>query len=258
MIVEDIMNRNVIKIDKDQNLKDALMLMEKKKVSRLIVVEEDKLVGIITLRDVMEILGSKKYARLPPSTLHVSMAMSKNPITIDKHSRVHEARDLMLIHKISTLPVVEGDKLVGILTKTDLLKMLIDMDEKITRYIRTKVLTVTPKDRVIHARRIMLEKNVGRLVVVEDDKISGIITDKDIVRAFYKLKKTIPEKYYEENIKKLLVEDVMSQNVITAKYNETIGNCVRVMLERKISGLPIVRDEKLYGIITKTDLIRLL
>ena len=258
MLVSDFMNRNPIKIDKDQNLKDALNLMEKRKVSRLLVVEGDKLVGVITFRDIMEILGSKKYARVSPTSLHVSMAMTKNPITITEDSDIRKARDLMLGNNISTLPVVRGNKLVGIITKMDLLKPLINSEESIHKIIRTNVITINPKSRLIHARKIMLEKNIGRLIVMDNEELVGIITDKDIAKAFYKLKTNISEKYYDESVKKLLVEDFMTQNVITIRHDYKIGDCVKIMSDKKISGLPVIKNDKLYGIITKTDIIRLL
>ncbi len=259
MIVGNFMSKNVVKIDKDQNLKDALDLMEKKKVSRLIVVEDEKLVGVITFRDVMEILGSKKYANVPPTSLHVSMAMTKNPITVSENTSLKDARDLMLKNNISTLPVVDDDGYpIGIITKTDLLKPLKDLDKNISEVYNSNVITIEPKARLIHARRLMLENNIGRLIVTERDKIVGIITDKDIARAFYKVKRILPEKHYEENIKRLLVEDFMTQNVISIRHDAKISECIRIMFEKRISGLPVLKGDSLHAIITKTDIIKLI
>src|SRR5664280_1876200 len=88
MHVKDIMKEEVVHVDKDQNIQDALKLMKKHKISRLPVVNMNErhvreLVGIVTEKDIALKLGSSKYGNLPPSHFHVSTVMKQDPVVVE-------------------------------------------------------------------------------------------------------------------------------------------------------------------------------
>ncbi len=255
MNVGDIMTEEVVTIHKDRKLSDALDLMEKNRVSRLLVVNGDELAGIITERDILDTLGSGKHSNMLPSRLHVSSAMSKNLITITKDIDIKEAARVMLEKNIRSLPVV-NPTLEGIVTTTDLLKPLTDSSVPVKDIMKSPVITVSPTDRAVHARRLMLDNNVGRLVVVEDFKIVGILTQRQLGRAMAAFKKSA-DRLQANRIRNLLVEDVMTQSVTTISEDATAGEAAKLMLEKGFSGLPVVREETLVGIVTKKDLVKL-
>jgi len=258
MKVEELMTREVITIDKDRKLSDALELMEKHRISRLVVVNNGKIVGMVTDKDILEVMGSSKYANKLPSSLHVSTAMSRGLITVDKDADVREAAELMLKHKIRSLPVVNEGELVGIVTTTDLLKPLQDSEQRIDEVMTKQVITVSPEDRAIHARRLMLDNGISRLVVVEEGRIAGILTERQLGRALGAFK-TAADSKQASRVRNLIVEDIMTQVVVTLRSDSTVGEAARLMLERGFSGIPIVDDkDNLVGIVTKTDLVKLL
>ena len=128
MKIKYLMNQNVTCIDKDQNICDALRIMKKNNISRLVVINTNnehvkEVVGIITEKDIAKKLGSSRYGNLAPSHFHVSTVMSPNIITADVNMDVSTAAHIMLENHIGSLPVIEDDKLVGILTKTDILEI---------------------------------------------------------------------------------------------------------------------------------------
>ena len=255
MRVEEIMSK-AITIDKDRKLSDAIELMEKNNVANLVVIDEGKTIGMVTEKDITRELGSGKHGKMLATSLHVSSAMSSEPITISKDADIKEAAEKILKNHISSLPVVGNGELVGIINTTDLIRPLQNSDAPIKQVMSKHVVTVLPSDRVVHARRLMLDNDISRVVVVEGDSIVGIVTEKDTVKALFAFKKYADNKQFSR-IRNLLVEDIMKQNIITLDEDSKAGEAAKLMLENNISGLPIIRNGELVGIVTKTDLMKL-
>ena len=255
------MSEDIITIDKDQNLSDALKLLRKHNVSRLPVTNNKELVGIISERDIADKLGSSKYESMPASRLHISSVMVKDVFTVPETMQLDEVARLMLENGIGSVPVMNDDKMVGIVSKADFVTLAVGIAfDKITvKEIMTKDLTVvSPTERLVHARRQMKEYHVGRLPVVDDEKIVGMVTSKDLMRAFIDFRKKVPEKYQKSQIKEVLVEDIMSSNPTFTSKDTTISEVAKIMMETGYNGLPVVEGEKVVGIITQTDILRLI
>ncbi|WP_458406471.1 CBS domain-containing protein [Methanobrevibacter sp.] len=262
MQIKNLMSEDIITVDKDQNLSDALKLLRKHNVSRLPVTNNKELVGIISERDIANKLGSSKYESMPASRLHISSVMVKDVFTVPETMQLDEVAKLMLENGIGSVPVMdEDDKMVGIVSKADFVTLAVGIAfDKITvKEIMTKDLTVvSPTERLVHARRQMIESHVGRLPVVEDAKISGMVTSKDLMRAFIDFRKKVPEKYQKAQIKDVLVEDIMSSNPTVTSKDATISEVAKIMMETGFNGLPVVEGNELVGIITQTDILRLI
>ena len=262
MQIKNLMSEDIITIDKDQNLSDALKLLRKHNISRLPVTNNKQLVGIISERDIAAKLGSSKYESMPASRLHISSVMVKDVFTVPQTMQLDEVARLMLENGIGSVPVMnDDDDMVGIVSKADFVTLAVGIAfEKITvKEIMSKDLTVvSPTERLVHARRQMLESHVGRLPVVEDESLAGMVTSKDLMRAFIDFRKKVPEKYQKSQIKEVLVEDIMSSNPTFTSKDATIADVARVMIETGYNGLPVVEDDNVVGIITQTDILRLI
>jgi len=262
MQIKNLMSEDIITIDKDQNLSDALKLLRKHNISRLPVTNNKQLVGIISERDIAAKLGSSKYESMPASRLHISSVMVKDVFTVPQTMQLDEVARLMLENGIGSVPVMnDDDDMVGIVSKADFVTLAVGIAfEKITvKEIMSKDLTVvSPTERLVHARRQMLESHVGRLPVVEDEELAGMVTSKDLMRAFIDFRKKVPEKYQKSQIKEVLVEDIMSSNPTFTSKDATIADVARVMIETGYNGLPVVEEDKVVGIITQTDILRLI
>ena len=261
MQIKNLMSEDLITIDKDQNLSDALRLLRKHNVSRLPVTNNKELVGIISERDIANKLGSSKYESMPASRLHISSVMIKDVLTVPETMQLDDVAKLMLDNGIGSVPVMDDDKMVGIVSKADFVTLAVGIAfNKITvKEIMTKDLTVvSPTERLVHARRLMIESKVGRLPVVDDENILGMVTSKDLMRAFIDFRKKVPEKYQKSQIKDVLVEDIMSSNPVVTSKDATISEVAQIMMETGYNGLPVVEDDKVVGIITQTDILRLI
>jgi len=112
MKIKDVMNK-VIVIEHDVSVKEAAQIMSNKNIGSLVVLKNNKIVGIITEKDIMKnisFLGKK-----------ISVIMAKNVVTVDRNESIDNAALIMTERKIRRLPVVDGDKLVGIITSTDII-----------------------------------------------------------------------------------------------------------------------------------------
>jgi acetoin utilization protein AcuB len=116
------------------SISEASTLMKQEKVHRLPVLDKDKkLVGLITEKDILyaspspaSSLSIHEMAYLL-SKLTVKKLMSKNVVTITKDTTVEEAARMMVDQDLSCLPVLEGDKLIGIVSKSDMFKILLEL-----------------------------------------------------------------------------------------------------------------------------------
>ncbi len=134
MIIERRMTRNPVTANPDMSVSDASALMKREKVHRLPVLDKDKkLVGIITEKDILyaspspvSTLSIHEMAYLL-SPLTVKKLMTRDVVTIDKNITVEEAARLMVDQDLSSLPVLENGKLIGIVSKSDLFKILLEL-----------------------------------------------------------------------------------------------------------------------------------
>ncbi len=248
-----IMTKNIITIDKDQNLKDALRLMEKSRISRLLVTEGGEIVGIITEEDIANRLGTGKERKLKTEHIHVSGAMTRDLKVISSDTGIREAARIMLENKFSSLPVVSDGKIIGLVTKTDLIRNLVESERKVGEFYTSQPISVSAGDTLVFARKLMLEKGIHRLLVTDDELLAGILTERDIAKGLKTFRKAI-DKYIQADIKRLKVEHVMTSDPITIKPEMSVKEAVSIMLENKISGIPVVGED--FGILTKTDLVR--
>jgi acetoin utilization protein AcuB len=118
-------------------------------------------------------------------------------------------------------------------------------------------ITVAPDTPVPDALRLMREKKVRRLPVVDRrGALVGIVSDKDLLHASPSPATTLAVWEIPELLSKLKVEKVMTRNVITVFEETPLEEAARIMADRKIGGLPVMQGMALTGIITETDLFK--
>ena len=85
-----------------------------------------------------------------------------------------------------------------------------------------------------------------------------LVLRKDVMKAFINFRKNVPEKYQKTQIKEILVEEVMSDNPLSISKNASISEVANTMMDTGYNGLPVVEDNNVIGIITQTDILRLI
>lgn len=251
--MKEIMKKDLITIDKDQNLGDVLRLMEKEHISRLLVTEDKKIIGIITEEDVANRLGTGRERMLKATHIHVSAAMTKDLKVIPINSKIEDAARIMLENGFSSLPVVGDSEIIGLVTKTDLVKSLKRSKKAIKELYTRNPILVNPGDTIVSARKLMLDHKIHRLLVTDRGLLAGILTERDLAKGLKTFRKAL-DKDGHPDIRGLRVEHVMTKEPITIKPETTAGEAVDIMLKNRISGIPVISQE--FGILTKTDLIK--
>lgn len=117
MIVEEIMSDKLVTVDVNDTVKNACDKYRDNKVGCLVVTDNEKIAGIVTERDVIE---RTICMDLNPNSTSVKEIMSSDIKTVNSYDRVEDALEIMKTNKIKKLPVVSNNRLVGIITITDI------------------------------------------------------------------------------------------------------------------------------------------
>lgn len=130
----------------------------------------------------------------------------------------------------------------------------------IETWMTKDVVTVTPETSMMKASKILKEKGVSRLPVVDEKGVLvGIVSDRDIKDASPSKATTLDmhELYYL--LSEIKVKDIMTKKVVTLKTGETVDSAAAAMLEHKIGGMPVVdENNKVVGIVTDSDIFKVL
>jgi CBS domain-containing protein len=124
---------------------------------------------------------------------------------------------------------------------------------EIKEVMNPEVFVVQENEQVGHARNLMLSHGISRIVVVDENgKPVGMVTEKDITR---KLKGNGP-KWKSRPIDKISIRRIMSSDPITASPKDEIHTAIELLIKNNIGSIPVVDEEGIAGIITKTDLMK--
>ncbi|MGY5853757.1 MAG: CBS domain-containing protein [Candidatus Thorarchaeota archaeon] len=258
MKVSQIMT-DPVTIDKDQRLSFALELLDKKGTDRLIVVENGDLKGILTYADIADRLGVSKVVAVSIGRLHVSSAMTDTVITVAPDDEVTDVAQLMVDRGMSGCPVVDGDKLVGIISKRELSSLLKKFEEvKVEELMTTEgLLVVNPVERLIKARMEMLTAGYSGLPVTDGGRVLGLLTERSVAEAMARFSVEVPDKYRASQIRQIRVVDAMIPQPPLVSPEMSISEAATMMLGANLNTLPVVGEgNRLMGIISATDLTR--
>jgi acetoin utilization protein AcuB len=185
MLVRARMTRDVVTATPALSLLEALVLMQERRIRHLPVVEADRLVGIVTDRDLRTVVpapGSipEAESRRLLEERRLTEVMVRDVVTVLPDTPVEEAAKLMHRHRIGSLPVVSGERLVGILTASDLLRAFVELFGVHRPSSRLEVRLPNRAGelaRVVHIVGEELHLNITGLVVppVEGDEAAAVM-----------------------------------------------------------------------------------
>jgi len=187
-----IMTRRVVAVKTTSRIGDAIELMKEKNIGGLPVVDDDNHVrAIITERDIAN-LFAERISGIP-----VSQIMSEKVVTALSTTTIFEAAKTMTMQGFRRLPIVSDGKVAGIMTAMDIIRFfgsgevftylrsgtIIQVLNSPALKIATKeVATIRPNADIGQAAKIMRDKKIGAIPVVENGKLSGIITERDFFK----------------------------------------------------------------------------
>ena len=122
--VTEYMSRELLLVNPESGLAAAASVMSQRRIGSVLVVENGRLVGIFTERDIVRAVSQDVMAMHEP----VSDWMTRDPLTVAPDTSVDVARELMLQHHVRHLPVTQGEELLGIISMRDLTRATVDED----------------------------------------------------------------------------------------------------------------------------------
>ena len=129
----------------------------------------------------------------------------------------------------------------------------------VENWMNPNVITVDADDSMLDATKLLKEHNIRHLPVLEKGKLVGVITDRDLKRAAPSDATALEAHELLYLIANIKVREIMTRNPITVPYNFTIEEAAELLLQARISGMPVVdKDGDVIGTITQTDLFKVL
>lgn len=194
--VREIMSTKLITLDAGACFDDAVRIIVNTKCGGIPIVDrEDRLVGIITERDVMKILSVEN------NYLTVEDIMTQSPYVTSPDRSIGDVAREMVSHKFRRLPVVSDDILFGIITTMDIMRYLGNkeifnemvtgdvsdvMGQPVRNLISGELYTISPDKNISEVAKKMLLSDIGALLVIENSRLVGLITEFDLVKALIK------------------------------------------------------------------------
>jgi CBS domain-containing protein len=238
------MSQEVVTTTPETLLENAAQVMGENHIGSLIVMKYKTPVGIVTERD---LLSKVITYGLILSDQKVEDVMTYPLITVPSEAKIKEVAQLM-IRARSRLAVFDCGKLVGIITASDLIKSLPDVPEtevKVDDFMTRTLVTADEKTPVISIAALMGRHRIGSVIITCEGEPFGIFTERDLLTTFLARGKAL----YEE------VGKDCSSPIINIPAGTSVHKAAATMALKHIRRLPIVRDDKLVGIITARDLV---
>lgn len=270
--------KNPITIPPNTSILDARDILLRHRIGRLVIEFDKKPVGIITEKDIAKSVSI--FNKKPIGKIQVMDIMSKDLVTVSLESTIHNCAKLMKKHGISSVLVInKKHKLIGVVTKTDLVSFFLIQNTKsprISKIMSKQVITVSPEDSIFEVESILFNNNIRRVIVAKKKSPVGIITYRDFIPAkTFDLHRefTDPQEraeiaqssqINEFNVNRLSylltfsARDIMTKNPFVVYPEDFIYTAAILMTRHGFSGIPVISNKKLVGIVTKTDIVNVL
>ncbi|OUJ18697.1 CBS domain containing protein [Methanonatronarchaeum thermophilum] len=252
---KDIMQKPVY-IDKNQPLSVAMDKMDKHDLHQIPVTNSGVYHGSLTYQDIARELGSGSKSEKPATNLKVSSAYQKTSATAKENDKIKQTYCAFTKTKLHTLSVINDNKITGIIRSQDLLKYIDDQTPiNQTNLTSQETETLKPDDRVVHARRKIIDNNYNCLPVIDAGGIAGLLTPREIAIGLRNFRKLVPDNKQDYRIRNLLVKDIMQVNPLIITKTNTIEEIAQKMTENNTKNA-VILEEKLIGVISHLDILR--
>lgn len=246
------------------SMHDALILMKTNFIKRVVIIRDKKAIGILTERDINKFLQQDTTKR-SLSEIPVKEIMKKNLITVmaDQEDFLHQCATRMMTFKIGSIIVIDGDgNLVGIVTQTDITKAFTNQYPgryKVKDYMSEKPVTCRNSDHLRYALETLNKNNVSRLIVTDNSgNVRGTITTNTFLKHsdYFKRSDGAGRDYLlEKKHSSLTVDDLIGKEILVVEPDYDLANAAHLMIKNNISGIPVITQDLLVGVVTKFDVV---
>ncbi|TLZ99245.1 MAG: CBS domain-containing protein [Methanobacteriota archaeon] len=255
--VSDFMSTDLVTASPDETLGDVLGKMKSNDIHELPVIERKKLVGVVTMRELM------RRRNLPPTT-KVSTVLEIPP-GIGPETPLPEAAEQMISAGFRAIPVVKGKALVGIISRSDIVRALVEtraLEGVVVRdFMTPNPQAVAEDDTVEHAVQIIRSLGERSVPVVDKHRhLKGVVGLKDVVDLFArpKVREQYGDRAGREEKVVIEVKSVMRYPPLTVGPDADVQRAAELMAKQHVSSVIVTERDEPVGIITSQDLMQFL
>ena len=274
--VKDYMSAPIYVIERNEPIQRARNLMFKYGIGRLPVMDDGKLVGIVTKYDITNRLNqaAPEWRRRPIDKVPIQVVMTEKPITIFPDATMPQAAELLIENGISGLPVERDGEIVGMITSRDMMKYFSEQDLKATvgDLMSKNVLRVHRHHTIGHVLEEMNVQGQSRALVYEDNTTPvGIVTrsgltfseimgPKDEMETknikMTRKESTAGRKQYRY-VKQMpfVAEDIMTSPIFTIGSEIKAVQASQTLVEKNIIGMPVMDNNEVVGYFSADEII---
>lgn len=257
----------VITLTQNDSIHDALLLMQKNEIKRLVIADNNFPLGIVTERDIGKFLEKDKTTRAL-NEIPLSQIMTRNLVTMTVGQEDHLIQCAIRMETFQICAVIvidDNGNLVGITTKSDLAKNFANLYVgiyKIKDYMTRKLITCRKSDSLLYVLNMLNKNKIARIVVTDNyGKPIGVVTYDLFMKnsEYLKLSKRTDTRNYllPKDSKYMQVGELLGNELLTVESEEDLAKSAKLMSLYKVSGIPTVDKEgNLEGVITSTDITR--
>lgn len=285
---KDVMTKNVITLSPSESLLKAQSLMTKDRIKKIVVVEDDIVVGLIAIKDILRFVISDQTDR-EMHEIPIAEAMIKRLVTTEKNSTLIECAQVMTRENVSSIVILEEDsqqsvkpkKLSGIITSSDITSLIGERCSgmaTVRDYMSYPVFTIAVNEKISNATELMLKHHISHLIATGPGFLVGILSETDLLLLTLAFKSKTLRSVYENNLilfhsskKRNLIEpalatirDVLTPDPTIIEKNADLADAAKIMKREGISAIPVVdsleedKKDPPAGIITKSDIVKAL
>ena len=274
--VKDYMSAPIYVIERNEPIQRARNLMFKYSIGRLPVMDEGRLVGIVTKYDITNRLNqaAPEWRRRPIDKVPIQVVMTEKPITIFPDATMPQAAELLIENDISGLPVERDSQIAGMITSRDMMRYFSEQDIKATvgDLMTRNILGVHRHHTIGHVLEEMNVQGQSRALVYEDSNMPvGIVTrsgltfseimgpkdemetknikmtrkDSTAGRKQYRYVKQVP----------FVAEDIMTSPIFTIGAEEKAVAASRMLVDKSIIGMPVLDKDEVVGYFSADEII---
>ena len=255
LLVRDVMSSSAVTANKGETLSDVISRMKKDRLREIPVLEGNKPVGLVSY-------SSFLLRRSLPLSSKVEQVMRPAP-RLEEDMPVTNAVEEMMASGVRGAPVVRNDKMVGFLSRTDIIKILPNVDQlknkKVIEFMTKNPQAVTEKESVRRAQMLMKGLMEKTLPVIDNgDRLVGAVSMHEVMEIIWSPKNSKPNSELIGSDKEppdIAVGSIMSRPAIAVSPDDTIGKVASLMVEKGLATIFVHEGEKLVGVVSQADLM---
>jgi len=274
--VKDYMSTPVYIIERNEPVQRARNLMFKYGIGRLPVMDNGKLIGIVTKYDITNRLAqaAPEWRRRPIDKIPIQVVMTESPVTIYPDATMSQAAELMMENGVSGLPVEKDGGIVGVITSRDMIRYFYEQDIKarVGDLMCKDLLTVHRHHTITHVLDQMNVQGINRALVYEDNRTPvGIITrsgltfsqmlgpkddlEQKTIKMTRKDSAAGRKQYRYVRQVPLVAEDIMTSPIISVSPEMKAADVARMLDEKHLMGVPVLEGNDMAGYFSADEIV---